>query len=181
MTIRYIAGILPGWIVIMALLYVYVVKQAYLVRDSWLMIGVIVLGVALSFLCSSVEMAIASLGESELERIAAEGEQLRQQQATLSQSEYIKRQRRILKLMLVYYEAGRLNAPIVIFNNVANILIASFIPLALATADVRPLHVVLPILGPLSLPWAGSETLTFVVTIFFLVVFGEVVPKWLGR
>jgi CBS domain containing-hemolysin-like protein len=43
------------------------------------------------------------------------------------------------------------------------------------------LTVDLPVIGSVAIPGAGTEALTFIVTIVFLVIFGEVIPKRLAK
>jgi len=177
----YVLRIIPGWIAISVLFYIYVVKQLSLVVDFWVLAGVMFLGILLSFLCSSIEMALASIGERELTRIAAQSRQLLVEIDIIGPAEYAKRQLKLARVMDICYSANNLNAPIVIFNNVANILIASFIPLALSKGNVPNLTATFAVIGSIAIPGAGTEALTFIATIVFLVIFGEVIPKKLAR
>jgi CBS domain containing-hemolysin-like protein len=126
-------------------------------------------------------MALASIGERELKMIAAESRQLLVEIDNIEPAEYARRQLRIARVMDICYSADNLNPPIVIFNSVANTLIASFIPLALLKGTLPMLSVDLPIIGFIAIPGAGTEALTFIATIVFLVIFGEVIPKKLAR
>src|SRR6266566_1788754 len=117
---RYFLKIAPGWLVIILLVYIYVIKQADLIANIYVLMAVVLVGMLLAFVCSSIEMAIASLGQEELTQLQAEADQLTAQRPHMDNLEYIKAQRRVLGTLQIYYEAEMLNAPIVICNNVAN-------------------------------------------------------------
>ena len=122
-------------------------------------------------------MAIASLGDPELKQLEQEAEELSSRQAQLTAGEYAKANSRVWQTLEIFYDADKLNAPIVICNNVANVVVTAFMPLALKSAQPPVFKIggfsFTPIL-------AGSETLTFFLTLIFIVILGEIVPKRLG-
>jgi CBS domain containing-hemolysin-like protein len=126
-------------------MYVYAYSQINLIADSTILLIVLIAGLVVSFLCAAAEMAIASLDQAELETLNVKNQALLEARRRMNQSDhaqqldYIKRHRQILQIMEIYYSANALNAPIVIFNNIANILIASLLPVALVTGN-RNLH-----------------------------------------
>jgi CBS domain containing-hemolysin-like protein len=162
---------------IFVFMYIYFYRQRALIQSVGILAAILAIGVALSFLCSSVEMALASFGDVQLGKLRAEGKSLLEERAqdNLTEQEYITRQKGIFDMMLLFYKAEELNVPIVIFNNIVNTLIASLLPLAFVR-DAKPIVPTLPFIGR-PIPFGGAETLTFAITIFVLVLFGEVIPK----
>jgi CBS domain containing-hemolysin-like protein len=178
---KYFLKIAPGWLAIGLLLYVYVIKQAELVANIYVLTTVISVGMLLSFVCSGIEMAIASLGQAELTQLQEEADQITARQGQMARLEYINAQMRVLGTLQIYYEAERLNAPIVICNNVANVVVAAFLPLALKASTQAAHGIAVNFFGLTVLfPGEGTEALTFFLTLFSIVVVGEIIPKRLG-
>ena len=161
------------------LLYAYVIGQTDLIARLDVLLAVIAIGMLFSFLCSSIEMAIASLGQEELQQLQHEADALAGQKAAMKEPDYIRAQLRVLGALQIYYEAEKLNSPIVICNNIANVVVASFLPFALKAATTPPAAV--NVFGwTMSPPGAGTEALTFFLTLVFIVIVGEIIPKRLG-
>jgi len=163
----YLLRFAPGWLVIGLLLYVYVIKQADLIASPYILVAVISIGMLFSFVCSSIEMAIASLGQAELSELQQEADRIAARRTEMDDLEYVKAQMKVLNTLRIYYEAETLNAPIVICNNVANVIVAAFLPLALQ-ASTQPTHWInISLFGPpIPIPGAGTETMTFFLTLF---------------
>ncbi len=175
----YLLKIAPGWLAIGVLFYIYVFRQLGLIDNLWVLSTVVFIGMLFSFLCSSVEMAIASLGQEELTTLQREADGINERRGEMQQVDFIRAQMRVLGALQIYYEAERLNAPIVICNNVANVVVAAFLPFALTRAAAPP--IVAELFGmTLPVPGGGTEALTFFVTLLFIVIVGEIVPKRLG-
>jgi len=179
--LAYVLSTVPGWCLIAAFLYVYGFRQRGLVKDELLLFAILAIGVVLSFVCSSVEMALAHFDDKQLATLSDLGKDNlnRRNTNTISQEEFLVAQRNISDIMLLYYRRERLNAPIVIFNNMVNTAIASLLPLALLSSPGAGTPPTLPF-GNHPIPFGGDEMFTFALTIISLVLFGEVIPKKLG-
>ncbi|MDD2003622.1 hypothetical protein [Pseudomonas putida] len=185
-----------GWSVIFALVYIYVYTQKNLIADLNIFFSVIIAGTSLAFIFSALEASLLNIDiEVDKMPILIESqkniEELKMQGLDKKRGRHLaKIQNRNQKIIDIICNDERHVAPLVISGNVLSILVASFLPSALQkTENLSPLTFDFSWLSELvrfssysvTLPGAGTQTLTFFSAALILIVFGKIVPKKLGK
>lgn len=169
-----------GWILIGALFYKFVYEQLYLIENFVVLSVIGVLGLLFSFMFSCSEMAITTFDENELRQLSEELEN-----KDLSEKKSRTAHKKNVQLMDIYFEKDTYIPAIVIGNNIANVFLTALIPLAYdASKEVQELSLPLPFTDPtyiLEIPGAGTETLTLFSILLLIIIFGEILPKEIGR
>jgi CBS domain containing-hemolysin-like protein len=193
--LKYLASLVPGSVFLGLLVYLYVVRQYDLIRHPlffWLLVIVVVL---FSMLFSVVEAALMTIDvkqhvtQLEQRTIGLMSQHLQSGHAQLSK-EYLEQRHELVAEIKLVSEASERNAPIVVLNHLATILLGAVLPISLRVGSVAPVSVdmcsTLPWLGfdacPLPVPGTGrTESLTFFSVSLLLIVFGKIVPEKIGR
>ena len=183
---------IAGWLLLAAVFYCYVVRQWYLIGHTGILIAVLGIGVLVSFVLSSLEMALATLSADALVQLGNESKQLddAHDNGRIDAKAHSAGKSRIFDLLNIYYTREDLNPPLTICSNISSVVMTAFAPLAI-TASITPSPVAIDyasigsILGchqncTVSLPGAGKETLIFFAVVLLVIIFGEIVPKKLG-
>lgn len=184
-----------GWAIVSYLVYYYVVLQSGLIASVWLMAVVTIVGLAFSFLFSSTEMALAECTQEDFRKLelrAKEIENEAKKNSTSFNEVYYRREvKKLLKVKEIYNNSAAYNPAIVVGNNVANVAVATMLPMALTSEPPQDgsikfvfgeegvlSFIGLPVYG---MPFPGTETLTFFSVLLLIIIFGEIIPKRLAQ
>jgi len=199
MFLRWLVGALKecfriglGWIVLAYFGYYLVIQQFSIVIDPLLLGLVLFIGIAASFIFSSSEMALAECGSSQIETLEKESIELTKFINGLADKELRKKYNaeriRIQEMQEIIENATDYNPSIVIGNNIANVAVTSFVPLALggSSLESRPAPItniekqILEFFGSESFPIGGEGLFTFFSVTVLIIIFGEIIPKRLA-